>query len=292
MRIANNIMALNAHRQLTINQNAVAKSIEKLSSGLRINRAGDDAAGLAISEKMRGQIRGLNQAIRNAQDGISLIQTAEGALQETHAILQRMRELAVQAANDTYTLEDRREIQKEINELVDEIDRIAKTTEFNTQTLLAKLTTGGSFTSGGTQFTFHIGANTGQKITLTLNPMHAATGALEVSALKVSGVATATAGGVLTQSGADAAIATIDAAIRKVSAERSKLGAYQNRLEHTIANLGVAAENLQAAESRIRDVDMAREMMTFTKYQILQQASTAMLAQANLAPQSVLQLLG
>lgn len=292
MRIANNIMAMNAHRQLTINQGGIAKSIEKLSSGLRINRAGDDAAGLAISEKMRAQIRGLNQAIRNAQDGISLIQTAEGALQETHAILQRMRELAVQAANDTYTLEDRREIQKEINELIGEIDRIAKTTEFNTQTLLSTVDTSGNFTTGTTNFTFHIGANEGQNIELELNPMHAGASGLGVSGLVVANVAAATAGGVLTQSGADSAITTINNAIEKVSAERSKLGAYQNRLEHTIANLGASAENLQAAESRIRDVDMAHEMMAFTKYQILQQASTAMLAQANLAPQSVLQLLG
>src|SRR5690606_24488087 len=163
MRIANNIMALNAHRQLVINQNNIAKSIEKLSSGLRINRAGDDAAGLAISEKMRAQIRGLNQAIRNAQDGISLIQTAEGALQETHAILQRMRELAVQAANDTYTEEDRAEIQKEIDQLAAELTRIADTTEFNTQNLLG----------GGFSGTFHIGANEGQKIVLDINDMSA-----------------------------------------------------------------------------------------------------------------------
>jgi len=346
MRIANNIMALNAHRQLTINQGGIAKSIEKLSSGLRINRAGDDAAGLAISEKMRAQIRGLNQAIRNAQDGISLIQTAEGALQETHAILQRMRELAVQAANDTYTEEDRAEIQKEIDQLAAELTRIANTTEFNTQNLL-----GGGFSS-----TFHIGANEGQNIVLDINDMSAE--ALNVArrveltenknggvdgqsatvleddkgnivAVQVDGewyaekdvevgdnglqpkegakaltnivedngtyyMLDSKAGGidVSTQDAADKAITIIDAAIETVSAERSKLGAYQNRLEHTIANLGVSAENLQAAESRIRDVDMAQEMMNFTKFQILQQASTAMLAQANLAPQSVLQLLG
>ena len=269
MRIANNIMALNAHRQLVINQNNIAKSIEKLSSGLRINRAGDDAAGLAISEKMRGQIRGLKMAMKNAQDAISLIQTAEGALHETHAILQRMRELAVQAANDTNTDEDREALQAEITQLIAEIDRIAQNTEFNTQKLL----------DGDVSLTFHIGANEGQSITLSISDMQAS--ALGVSDVDIS-----------TQSGADSAITTIDDAIKTVSEERAQLGANQNRLEHTIANLGVAIENLQAAESRIRDVDMAQEMMTFTKYQILQQASTAMLAQANLAPQSVLQLLG
>lgn len=270
MRIANNIMALNAHRQLVINQNNIAKSIEKLSSGLRINRAGDDAAGLAISEKMRGQIRGLKMAMKNAQDAISLIQTAEGALHETHAILQRMRELAVQAANDTNTEDDRLALQDEIDQLIAEIDRIAENTEFNTQNLLD---------GSASELTFHIGANEGQNITLSISDMSA-------SALGVDGV------DISTQEGADSAITTIDGAIKTVSEERAQLGAYQNRLEHTIANLGVAIENLQAAESRIRDVDMAQEMMTFTKYQILQQASTAMLAQANLAPQSVLQLLG
>jgi Flagellin and related hook-associated proteins len=290
MRIVNNLMAMNAQRQLSINQSGIAKSIEKLSSGLRINRAGDDAAGLAISEKMRGQIRGLKQAMRNAQDGISLIQTAEGALQETHAILQRMRELAVQAANDTYTDKDRIELQKEINELIDEIDRIAGNTEFNTQKLLD-----GTFTSK----VFHIGANADQKIELTIASMKSDSIGTDdtddVASLKVTfgddgSVQNGT--GVTTQDGANSAITIIDDAINAVSSERSKLGAYQNRLEHTIANLGVSAENLQAAESRIRDVDMAQEMMNFTKFQILQQASTAMLAQANLAPQSVLQLLG
>src|SRR5690606_3818447 len=270
----NNIMAMNAHRQLTINQAGIHKSIEKLSSGLRINRAGDDAAGLAISEKMRGQIRGLKMAQKNAQDAISLIQTTEGALQEVHAILQRMRELAVQAANDTNTNEDRDALQNEIAQLIAEIDRIADNTEFNTKKLLD-----GSLATSG--LTFHIGANASQNIEVTIANMKAGASGLDVSGVNIS-----------TQAGADTAISTIDAAITKVSNERAKLGAYQNRLEHTIANLGVAIENLQAAESRIRDVDMAQEMMTFTKYQILQQASTAMLAQANLAPQSVLQLLG
>jgi flagellin len=294
MRINHNISALNAYRQLATNQALGNKSLEKLSSGLRINRAGDDAAGLAISEKMRGQIRGLEMASRNAQDGISLIQTAEGALNETHSILQRMRELAVQAANDTNTIEDRKELQKEVNELIDEIDRIAETTEFNTQKLLGKKS-GTTFTSSGQSFTFHIGANQDQKITLTINAMdssHIGSGSSGILSLKVSDVETATSGGILTQSGANKAITNIDKAIQMVSAERSKLGAYQNRLEHTINNLGTASENLTAAESRIRDVDMAKEMMEFTKMSILQQAATAMLAQANQQPQMVLQLLG
>lgn len=272
MRIANNIMALNAHRQLMVNQGGVAKSIEKLSSGLRINRAGDDAAGLAISEKMRGQIRGLRQASRNAQDGISLIQTAEGALNESHAILQRMRELAVQASTDTNTDEDREHIQEEVNALVAELDRIAETTEFNTMELLD-----GSFEDK----VIHIGANSDQNLTISINSMKAEDLGSGVDSLDVT-----------TQTAADAAITTIQEALDAVSEERAALGAIQNRLEHTISNLDNAAENLQAAESRIRDVDMAHEMMAFTKNQILQQASTAMLAQANLAPQSVLQLLG
>jgi len=270
MRINNNIMALNAHRQLAINQSNSAKSMEKLSSGYRINRAGDDAAGLAISEKMRAQIRGLKQASRNAQDGISLIQTAEGALNESHAILQRMRELAVQSANDTNVDDDREALQKEVQALIDELDRIGNNTEFNTQKLLD-----GTFTSK----LIHIGANTGQTLEIKINDMTAS--GLGVSDVDIS-----------TQSGANDAIATIDDAIKELSEERSQLGAWQNRLEHTIANLNNARENLQAAESRIRDVDMAEEIMAFTKNNILQQAATAMLAQANLAPQSVLQLLG
>ncbi|GEA16631.1 flagellin [Moorella sp. E308F] len=369
MRINQNISALNAYRNLTVTNNALTKSMEKLSSGLRINRAADDAAGLAISEKMRGQIRGLNQAVRNAQDGISLIQTAEGALNETHSILQRMRELAVQSANDTNTATDRWEIQKEINQLSEELTRIANTTEFNTKNLL-----GGNFNG-----TFQIGANQGQSITLQINGMTSeklntqnraaalaldggvtklasatvasgfADGAyqLEVSigtsgtytfklldsegTLKTSANVTGTAssvnlvvsgatltikasGGfsnagiaegtakvyvvgknkgisVITQENANDAITIINNAIEAVSAERAKLGAYQNRLEHTIANLSVAAENLTAAESRIRDLDMAQEMMAFTRNQILSQAGTAMLAQANAQPQTVLQLL-
>lgn len=414
MRINHNIAALNTYRQLTVANNAATKAMEKLSSGLRINKAGDDAAGLAISEKMRGQIRGLDQAARNAQDGISLIQTAEGALNETHSILQRMRELAVQAANDTNTEVDRSEIQKEIDQLSQELSRIGANTEFNTQKLL-----NGTFTG-----TFHIGANESQNLTLSINDMRgfalgvAGDVAVELTAeasnigagtytvvkvgdteyklLNADGVqvgksadgmtwqdlnttsntlftfseavtqgtivvkdlgsgsfeATATAlvknlglqageytisgtdvldatgniigtwdstgkvvkdlsgttlvdfadttnvtkftvGGVnvSSQAAANSAITTINNALEKVSAERSKLGAYQNRLEHTINNLGTASENLTAAESRIRDVDMAREMMEFTRASILSQAAQAMLAQANQLPQGVLQLL-
>lgn len=378
---------MNSHRQLNFNNTQSAKNMEKLSSGFRINRAGDDAAGLAISEKMRGQIRGLNMASKNAQDGISLIQTAEGALNETHAILQRMRELAVQSANDTNTESDRKELQKEINQLVAEIDRVGNTTEFNTQKLLngdrvglvdqqdgsiavqnngrssvtvnsgaanslAKaLTAGGTITitrvnsASGTDWfsisdptntgivldantsaaktvavagqtltitgltdlgvgesvtltftakqdaetdvtkalSMQIGANTGQNMLIGINDMRA-------EALGVRG----TDGKEIDITAADkasTAITTINSAIETVSGERSKLGAVQNRLEHTINNLGTASENLQAAESRIRDVDMAKEMMTFTKNNILTQAAQAMLAQANQQPQGVLQLL-
>ncbi|MFH5834868.1 flagellin [Proteiniclasticum sp. C24MP] len=274
MRINNNIAAMNTYSRLTSAQGAQAKSLEKLSSGLRINRAGDDAAGLAISEKMRGQISGLNQAARNAQDGISLIQTAEGALNETHSILQRMRELSVQSANDTNTAADRGEIQKEVAELIEEVDRIATTTQFNGQNLLD--TTGG--TTG--TFTLQIGANTTQTLDVTLADMQSA--ALGVDGINLGTDATTST----------AAIKTIDDAIALVSGERAQLGAKQNRLDHTINNLTTTSENLSAAESRIRDVDMAKEMMSFTKNNILNQASTAMLAQANQMPQGVLQLLG
>ncbi len=283
MRINQNISAMNTYSRLTAANNAKSSSLAKLSSGLRINKAGDDAAGLTISEKMRGQIGGLNQAIRNAQDGISLIQTAEGALNETHSILNRMRDLAVQAANDTNTRDDRVAIQGELNQLLEEVDRIAKNTEFNTKTLLD-----GNF-SGKIQ----IGANKDQSLTIKISNMSTAnTNGLKLSGLKVAEpIASTASGGLLKQSGANTAISTIDSAIKLVSEERSKLGAYQNRLEHTINNLTTTSENLTAAESRIRDVDMAEEMMKFTKNNILSQAATSMLAQANQMPQQVLQLL-
>ncbi|WP_106767246.1 flagellin [Paenibacillus faecalis] len=384
MRINHNIAALNTHRQLGANTGASSKNLEKLSSGLRINRAGDDAAGLAISEKMRGQIRGLDMAQKNAQDGISLIQTAEGALTETHSILQRMRELAVQAASDTNEGVDRQKLQAEVDELSKEIKRISTDTEFNNQKVL-----NGDFNDK----TFHIGANSGQNIKLTINDMSneklgvagfkgveetaadvgakvtnysdkdltistAAPAGAEVKETTVkieddgtvtitlaqdeNDVVTATKEDVVkalqkefdkkgwdveiksdgtngaaaaigtavsvaaadptviddtkgvrisTQSAADKAITTINNALNTVSEERAKLGANQNRLEHTINNLGATSENLTAAESRIRDVDMAKEMMEFTKNNILTQAAQAMLAQANQQPQGVLQLL-
>ncbi|MEJ9151443.1 MULTISPECIES: flagellin [Bacillus] len=333
MIINHNIAALNTLNRLNIATNAQSKSMEKLSSGLRINRAGDDAAGLAISEKMRAQIRGLDQASRNAQDGISLIQTAEGALNETHSILQRMRELAVQAANDTNTDTDRQELQKEVNQLANEITRIGNNTEFNTKKLLD-----GNFTG-----TFQIGANSGQNLSISINDMRAEalkvgteytvknSGAANLLMSGTSVIAQWVSGGdastgvagfytsgdssslsklvfasdnklssgssvevgikISSQSEADDAITIIDKAIEKVSAERSKLGATQNRLEHTINNLSTSSENLTAAESRIRDVDMAKEMMEQTKASILAQAAQAMLAQANQQPQGVLQLL-
>lgn len=456
MRINNNISALNAWRNLTMTDGSIGKSLEKLSSGLRINRAADDAAGLAISEKMRAQIKGLNQAVRNAQDGISLIQTAEGALTETHSILQRMRELAVQASNDTLTTEDRDTIQKEVDQLVQEVNRISDTTEFNTRKLLngaagldakvsganassvsvqggtastlagaqislnaatlaqsatitggapyavaggtitvngtsiqiaatdtlndtiakinavtgqtgvvardnagalelstvdtgsaAKLTIGNfdvvfsaaqfanpTMTDQGADATVTIGSGAvatgyvarGNEITITDSTstangltfrvnsafaavggavidvtannamnfqiganagqsMYASVGNMSATALGISNI------NVTARSSASDAVAVLDTAIKTVSGERAKLGAVQNRLEHTINNLGAAAENLTAAESRIRDVDMAQEMTAFTRNQILMQAGTAMLAQANQKPQSVLQLL-
>ncbi|WP_282033777.1 flagellin [Metabacillus indicus] len=249
MRINHNIAALNTYRQLSSASTAQSKSMEKLSSGQRINRAGDDAAGLAISEKMRGQIRGLEQASRNGQDGISLIQTAEGALNETHAILQRMRELAVQGSNDTNTVEDRTAIQDEANQLAKDINRIARDTEFNGQALLTG--TGGPNADGS--FSFQVGANENQQISLSIGAMDGAT--LLVAAGSAEGddaidissdAATATA-----------AITIINDAIETVSAQRSNLGAYQNRLDYAINNINTSAENLTAAESRVRDVDYA-----------------------------------
>ena len=270
MIINHNLNAMNAHRNVTSNTASAGQSMEKLSSGLRINRAGDDAAGLSISEKMRGQIRGLDQASRNAQDGISLIQTAEGALNETHDILQRMRELAVQGANDTNVTQDRKFISNELTALKSEINRIASNTEFNTQKLLD-----GKFSGKKLQ----IGANNGQTVSLKILTMN-------TSGLKISTSVT-----VASVSKAGIAVSAINAAINSVSTQRSGLGALQNRLEHTINNLNVSSENLQAAESRVRDVDMAKEMMSFTKKNILSQAAQAMLAQANQQPQAVLQLL-
>jgi len=278
MRINNNLMALNTHRQLSIVNNASAKSMEKLSSGYRINRAGDDAAGLSISEKMRAQIRGLNQASRNAQDGISMIQTAEGALNEVHSIIQRMRELAVQAANDTNVSVDRTAIGQEIKQLGIELERIMNNTEFNEQKLLD-----GTAGVDGT-VNIQVGANKAQNMQFEF----------KTDGINLTNIVDALKDQedkVLTYDEATAFIETVDTNLKTVSSGRSLLGAYQNRLEHTIKNLDNAAENLTAAESRIRDVDMAKEIVELTKQNILQQAAQAMLAQANQAPQGVLQLL-
>lgn len=381
MRINHNIASLNTHRQLTTNSVNGSKSLEKLSSGLRINKAGDDAAGLAISEKMRGQIRGLDQAARNSQDGISLIQTAEGALAETHSMLQRMRELTVQSNNGTNTTADLDEIQKEIDELKNEITRVGNKTEFNTKSLLSgslgvqaadgtttiaqysaagisfdmsgvatgetitfartattitatgtnsgvaqtitvadttamtagttlnfdalgmkmsfganvNLSTGvnggdiaaDTVTTTGTQLSFQIGANKNTTLNISIDDMRSTS--LGSTAGNVN-VANIQAVNVVSEAFGDN-LDVIDAAIAKVSAQRSSLGAWQNRLEHTINNLQASSENLTASESRIRDVDMAKEMMEFTKNNILTQASQGMLAQANQQPQGVLQLL-
>ena len=270
MIVQHNMTAMNANRQLGITTNAQAKATEKLSSGYRINRAGDDAAGLKISEKMRSQVRGLQRASTNAQDGVSLIQTAEGALNEAHSILQRMNELAVQGANDTNESIDRDAINEELDALVEELDRIADTTQFNKQNLL-----NGSFQGKKLQ----VGANTNQYIQISIGKMDAST-------IGVKGVS------VGNYSAANKTISKVQNAINQVSSQRSALGAIQNRLEHTIANLDNVAENTQAAESRIRDVNMASQMVEYSKNNILAQAGQSMLAQANQANQGVLSLLG
>jgi len=280
MRINTNTAAMNTYSRLTQANGARANSMAKLSSGQRINRAGDDAAGLSISEKMRYQISGLKQATRNAQDGISLIQTAEGALNETHSILNRMRDLSVQAANGTNVAEDLTAIKAEMDELAGEINNIAGTTQFNGTTLLDGV--------GVQGLTLQIGANAGEELTLNIADMSTAAGGLNIADLDV----TVPAATPTDPSGAETAITRLDTAIESVSTQRSELGAKQNRLDHTINNLTTTQENLTEANSRIRDVDMAQEMMEFTKSNILSQASTAMLAQANQMPQGVLQLLG
>ena len=271
MIVKHNMAALNANRQLGSTNKSLAKNTEKLSSGYRINRAADDAAGLSISEKMRGQIRGLNQASTNAQDGQSLIQTAEGAMGEIHSVLQRMRELTVQAANDTNVTADRNAIAKEVEALTNEIDRIASQTEFNTMKLL-----NGDFTNKKLQ----VGANEDQSIKLSIIALTAA--GLTIADVKDN---------LKDHAGATAQIDVVNDAITKVSTERSKLGAVQNRLDHTIANADNMAENLQSSESKIRDVDMADEMVKFSANSIIQQAGQSMLAQANQATQGVLSLL-
>lgn len=275
MIVQHNMTALNANRQLGITNTNLARSTEKLSSGYRVNRAADDAAGLSISEKMRGQIRGLEQASTNAEDGQSLIQTAEGALSEIHSVLQRMRELTVQASNDTNVSADRKAIAKEVRALTSEINRIATQTQFNTMGLLS-----GGFKNKKLQ----VGANTNQTISITISSMTA--GKLGVSATVIAKIISSSTGKEITK-----LITTVNTAITKVSTQRSALGALQNRLDHTIANADNMAENLQSSESKIRDVDMADEMVSYSASSILQQAGQSMLAQANQATQGVLSLL-
>ena len=276
MVVQHNLQAANTNRQLGITTSAQAKSTEKLSSGYRINRAADDAAGLSISEKMRSQIRGLNKASSNAQDGVSLVQTAEGALNETHSILQRMNELATQAANDTNTSVDRNAIKDELVQLTSEINRIKSTTQFNTMNLLD-----GSFSAADKKMKLQVGALSGQVIDFNIKTMGVtAIGLDRISAIDVH-----------TFTKAGSYMKKVQTAIENVSKQRSALGAIQNRLEHTIANLDTTSENTQSAESRIRDTDMASEMVTYSKNNILAQAGQSMLAQANQSTQGVLSLL-
>ncbi|MBN2509301.1 MAG: flagellin [Spirochaetales bacterium] len=286
MIINHNMSAIFANNKLAQSNRVVTKNMEKLSSGLRINRAGDDASGLAVSEKMRSQIRGLRQAAANAENGISFIQATEGYLQETQDIIHRMRELAVQAANGVYSDEDRMQIQVEISQLVDEVDRIASHAQFNGMNMLT-----GRFAvdMGENVITasmwFHIGANMDQRERVYI-------GTMTSNALGVRDVGSGDIISISSPDGANRSIGVLDAALRKVNKQRADLGAYQNRLEHAVVGITVGAENLQAAESRIRDVNMAEEMVDYAKNTILVQTGTAMLAQANMKTQSVLQLLG
>lgn len=285
MIINHNLSAMFANRSLGVTQGALTKDMEKLSSGQRINRAGDDASGLAVSEKMRSQIRGLNQASANAANGISFIQTSEGYLQETQDILQRIRELAVQSANGIYTEEDRMQIQVEVSQLVDEVDRIASHAQFNGMNML----TGRFARASGENIVtasmwFHIGANMDQREQVFISTMTAA--GLGIRDLGDNAIIT-----LETTEDANRTIGTLDSAIKLINKQRADLGAYQNRLEHAVVGLDIGAENLQASESRIRDTDMANQMVDYTRDQILSQSGIAMLAQANQRTTSVLQLL-
>ncbi|MDR1107696.1 MAG: flagellin [Spirochaetaceae bacterium] len=285
MIINHNLSAMFADRSLKVSQNHLDKNMEKLSSGLRINRAGDDASGLAVSEKMRSQIRGLNMASFNAQNGISFIQTAEGYLQETQDIMQRLRELAVQSSNGIYTAEDRMYIQVEVSALIDEVDRIASHAQFNGMNMLTGRfgrQTGENVVTAS--MWLHIGANMDQREQVFIGTMTA-------KGLGVRNIGDETILTLSEPDSANRAIGTLDEALKKINKQRADLGAYQNRLEHAVRGIDVGAENLQASESRIRDTNMANEMVTFTKNQILSQAGTAMLAQANQRGQTVLQLL-
>ena len=285
MVINHNMSAMFANRQLGVTGTSLEKDMAKLSSGMRINRAGDDASGLAVSEKMRSQIRGLNQASQNASNGISFIQTTEGYLQETTDIMQRIRELAVQSSNGIYSAEDRMQIQVEISALVSEVDRIASTAQFNGMNMLTgrfAQRTGENVVTAS--MWFHIGANMDQRVQVYIGTMSA-------QALGIRDIGTEEKISLATPEDADRAIGTIDEALKKINKQRADLGAYQNRLEMTVKGLDVSAENLQASESRIRDTDMASQMVEFTKNSVLSQAGTAMLAQANSQSQNVLSLL-
>jgi len=286
MIINHNMSALFAQRQQKLNSWVLDKNMEKLSSGLRITRAGDDASGLAVSEKMRSQIRGLNRAEKNAMDGISFIQTTEGYLQESQDIIQRLRELSVQAANGIYSDEDRMQIQVEVSSLVDEVDRIASHAQFNGMNLLTgrfARETGENLVTAS--MWFHVGANMDQRVRVFI-------GTMTTEGLGLRQLASKQILSVSTPDQANRAIGVLDEALKHVNKQRADLGAYQNRLEFTAKGLAIGAENMQASESRIRDADMAYEMVEFTKNSILLQSATAMLAQANLKPQTVLQLLG
>ena len=285
MVINHNMSAIYANRQLGVNGLSLSKDMEKLSSGERINRAGDDASGLAVSEKMRAQIRGLNQASQNASNGISFIQTTEGYLQETTDIMQRIRELAVQSSNGIYSEEDRMQIQVEISALVSEVDRIASSAQFNGMNMLTgrfARPTGENVVTGS--MWFHIGANMDQRMQIYIGTMSA-------TALGIREIGSETKISLATPEEANRAIGVIDEGLKKINKQRADLGAYQNRMEMAVKGLDVSAENLQASESRIRDTDMASQMVEFTKNSVLQQAGTAMLAQANSQSQNILSLL-
>ena len=285
MVINHNMSAMYANRQLGVTGLSLSKDMEKLSSGERINRAGDDASGLAVSEKMRSQIRGLNQASQNASNGISFIQTTEGYLQETTDIMQRIRELAVQSSNGIYSEEDRMQIQVEISALVSEVDRIASAAQFNGMNMLTgrfARPTGENVVTGS--MWFHIGANMDQRMQIYI-------GTMSSTALGIREIGSETKISLATPEEANRAIGVIDEGLKKINKQRADLGAYQNRMEMAVKGLDVSAENLQASESRIRDTDMASQMVEFTKNSVLQQAGTAMLAQANSQSQNILSLL-
>lgn len=285
MIINHNMSSINANRMLALKGKAVDRSMEKLASGLKINRGGDDASNLAVSEKLRSQIRGLNQASKNIQSGVSFIQTSEGYLAETHDILHRLRELAVQSANGIYTEEDRRQIQIEVDQLVDEVNRVASHAQFNGLNMLTGRFAENAPAGAGTTMFFHVGANMDQREIMFIGTMTS----------KALGIQDTGNDAFMTLSNADlanAAIGTLDEALKRVSSQRADLGGYQNRFEVAKVGVDVAAENLQAAESILRDTDMASQMVEYVKDNILVQAGTAMLAQANTKPQTVLQLLG